>query len=173
VLRVAAALDVWRTFTHAFDRARRRSCGKFGPCGQRGVSPPVRSGAAALFALKSMPLREDERRGQPQPPRLLAAADENRDDPVDRAPKHGIPFRNEGPVGKAVCHLLERGPSKADEPASPAPAAAPEADGRGPTRRHPLSGALKGLLRVMPETNLTEPADPALGVTKARGSLEQ
>jgi hypothetical protein len=45
--------------------------------------------------------------------------------------------------------------SKADEPASPAPAAAAEA--RAPTCRHPLFRALKGLLRVMPGTDLTRP----------------
>jgi hypothetical protein len=45
-------------------------------------------------------------------------------------------------------------PNKTNEPASPPPATA---------RRHPLFGALKGLLRVMPGTDLTEPADPAWG----------
>jgi hypothetical protein len=60
-------------------------------------------------------LCEDERRGQPQSPRLLAAADENRDDLVDRAPKDGIPFRDEGPVRKAVCHLIESGPGPPDQ----------------------------------------------------------
>jgi hypothetical protein len=30
-------------------------------------------------------------------------------------------------------------------------------------RRHPLFGALKGLVRVMPGTDLTKPADPAWG----------
>src|ERR1700677_417308 len=54
-------------------------------------------------------------------------------------------------------------PSKANEPASPLPAAAPEKDRRPAMRRHPLFGALKGLLRVMPGTDLTEPADPAWG----------
>ena len=29
--------------------------------------------------------------------------------------------------------------------------------------RHPLFGALKGLLRVMPGTDLTKPADPTWG----------
>jgi hypothetical protein len=29
--------------------------------------------------------------------------------------------------------------------------------------RHPLSGALKGFVRVMPETDLTKPADPDWG----------
>jgi len=32
--------------------------------------------------------------------------------------------------------------------------------GRG---RHPLLGAMKGLVRIMPGTDLTEPADPAWG----------
>jgi hypothetical protein len=31
------------------------------------------------------------------------------------------------------------------------------------TRRHPLLGALKGLIRVMPGTDLTKPADPSWG----------
>ncbi|SRR5579871_2589284 len=30
-------------------------------------------------------------------------------------------------------------------------------------RRHPLLGALKGLIRVMPGTDLTKPADPSWG----------
>jgi hypothetical protein len=33
----------------------------------------------------------------------------------------------------------------------------------GPARRHPLFGALKGLLRIMPGTDLTKPADPTWG----------
>jgi len=32
-----------------------------------------------------------------------------------------------------------------------------------PTPRHPLYGALKGFVRVMPGTDLTEPADPDWG----------
>ena len=54
-------------------------------------------------------------------------------------------------------------PGKTNEPASRPPAAAPEQDRRAPIRRHPLFGALKGLLRVMPGTDLTKPADPAWG----------
>jgi hypothetical protein len=54
-------------------------------------------------------------------------------------------------------------PSKDSEPASPAPTAASKADGRTPNRRHPLFGALKGLLREMPGTDLTKPADPIWG----------
>jgi hypothetical protein len=50
-------------------------------------------------------------------------------------------------------------PSKANEPASPEPVAAPEVDVRATTRRHPLFGALKGLSHVMPGTDLTGPAD--------------
>jgi hypothetical protein len=53
-------------------------------------------------------------------------------------------------------------PGKPSEPASPAPAVSTDA-GRAPTRRHPLFGALKGLLRVMPGTDLTKPADPTWG----------
>jgi hypothetical protein len=33
------------------------------------------------------------------------------------------------------------------------------------TKHHPLRGALKGLLRVMPGTDLTQPADPTWGRT--------
>ncbi len=54
--------------------------------------------------------------------------------------------------------------------ASPAPSPAeqfltPPLDGeqRGPVCRHPLFGALKGLLRIMPGTDLTKPADPDWG----------
>jgi hypothetical protein len=61
-------------------------------------------------------------------------------------------------------------PSKASEPASPEPAAAPEAAPRAPTRRHPLFGAMKGLLRVMPGTDLTKPADPDWGRGRARAN---
>jgi hypothetical protein len=56
-------------------------------------------------------------------------------------------------------------PSKASESTSPAPAVAPETGQRAASRRHPLFGALKGLLRVMPETDLTKPADPTWGET--------
>jgi hypothetical protein len=37
------------------------------------------------------------------------------------------------------------------------------AEPRPAGRRHPLFGALKGLVRVMPDTDLTKPADPAWG----------
>jgi hypothetical protein len=53
-------------------------------------------------------------------------------------------------------------PGKPSEPA-PAPAVPTDAGRRAPTRRHPLFGALKGLLRVMPGTDLTKPADPTWG----------
>jgi hypothetical protein len=39
----------------------------------------------------------------------------------------------------------------------------PESIGPAPTPRHPLFGALKGRVQVMPGTDLTEPADPAWG----------
>ena len=45
----------------------------------------------------------------------------------------------------------------------PASGAAPEAGKPGTRPRHPLFGALKGLLRVMPGTDLTKPADPTWG----------
>ncbi len=35
--------------------------------------------------------------------------------------------------------------------------------GEARPRRHPLLGALKGLIRVMPGTDLTKPADPSWG----------
>jgi hypothetical protein len=38
-----------------------------------------------------------------------------------------------------------------------------EADQRVPTPRHPLFGALKGYVQVMPGSDLTEPADPTWG----------
>ena len=47
-------------------------------------------------------------------------------------------------------------PSKASEPTSPTPDAVLEPE-PAPTRSHPLFGALKGLLRVMPGTDLTRP----------------
>jgi hypothetical protein len=40
---------------------------------------------------------------------------------------------------------------------------AAEVEQGGPARRHPLFGALKGLLRIMPGTDLTKPADPTWG----------
>jgi hypothetical protein len=58
--------------------------------------------------------------------------------------------------------------SKTDKPASPTPTGAPEAGPRAPTRCHPLFGALKGLLRVMPGTDLTKPAHPAWGHREVR-----
>lgn len=48
----------------------------------------------------------------------------------------------------------------ARKPASVAPSAPP---GRPGKRRHPLFGALKGLVRIMPGTDLTKPADPDWG----------
>jgi hypothetical protein len=39
----------------------------------------------------------------------------------------------------------------------------PESNRRAPTRHHPLFGALKGYMRVMPGTDLTKPADPPWG----------
>jgi len=50
-------------------------------------------------------------------------------------------------------------PSKASERASLPPSAASEVDHRALARRHPLFGALKGLMRVKPGTDLTKPAD--------------
>jgi hypothetical protein len=37
------------------------------------------------------------------------------------------------------------------------------------TKHHPLRGALKGLLRIMPGTDLTQPADPTWGRTWEKG----
>jgi hypothetical protein len=39
----------------------------------------------------------------------------------------------------------------------------PETNRRVPTPGHPLFGALKGHVQVMPGTDLTRPADPAWG----------
>jgi hypothetical protein len=49
---------------------------------------------------------------------------------------------------------------KDSENSSSAPATASDGSQSNPTRRHPLFGALKGLLCVVPETDLTQPADP-------------
>jgi hypothetical protein len=48
-----------------------------------------------------------------------------------------------------------------DEVGGPAPT--PETDRHAPTPRHPLFGALKGYIQVVPGTDLTKPADPAWG----------
>jgi hypothetical protein len=47
--------------------------------------------------------------------------------------------------------------------ASPTAPARTDVGQSGPARRHPLFGALKGLLRIMPGTDLTKPADPTWG----------
>src|SRR5262249_16410955 len=39
----------------------------------------------------------------------------------------------------------------------------PTKEGKFPPRRHPRSGALKGLVRIPPGIDLTEPADPEWG----------
>ena len=41
----------------------------------------------------------------------------------------------------------------------------PVFDKRAILQQHPLFGALKGLMRVVPGTGLTEPADPEWGET--------
>jgi hypothetical protein len=44
------------------------------------------------------------------------------------------------------------------------PSASPNVPaGEAPPQHHPLLGALKGLLRIMPGTDLTKPADPGWG----------
>ena len=51
-----------------------------------------------------------------------------------------------------------------DEAGGPVPCApTPETNRRVPIPRHPLFGALKGYMQVMPGTDLTKPADPAWG----------
>ena len=51
-----------------------------------------------------------------------------------------------------------------DEVAGPVPLdPTPETNQRVPTPRHPLFGALKGYVQVMPGTDLTKPADRAWG----------
>jgi hypothetical protein len=62
--------------------------------------------------------------------------------------------------------------SKTDKPTSPATGTR-EAGPRAPTRRHPLFGALKGLLRVMPGTDLTKPADQVWGQRKVRAKSQK
>jgi hypothetical protein len=52
------------------------------------------------------------------------------------------------------------GPSKQNEGGPPTPSPLP---GETRPQHHPLLGALKGLLRVMPGTDLTKPADPSWG----------
>jgi hypothetical protein len=52
---------------------------------------------------------------------------------------------------------------RVDEPTSPASKAPPQPPQNGPRKRHPLFGALKGLIKIMPGTDLTEPADPDWG----------
>ena len=42
-------------------------------------------------------------------------------------------------------------------------AVTPETNVGAPAPRHPLLGALKGYVQVMPGTDLTKPADPAWG----------
>jgi hypothetical protein len=51
----------------------------------------------------------------------------------------------------------------APTPPPPEPAEPADVEHGGPPRRHPLFGALKGLLRIMPGTDLTKPADPTWG----------
>jgi hypothetical protein len=52
------------------------------------------------------------------------------------------------------------GPSKQNEGTPPTSSPPP---GETPRQHHPLLGALKGLLRVMPGTDLTKPADLSWG----------
>jgi hypothetical protein len=67
--------------------------------------------------------------------------------------------------GRRLVFRRVRSP-KANEgtsPAAPMPAPPADVEHQGPARRHPLFGALKGLLRIMPGTDLTKPADPTWG----------
>lgn len=43
------------------------------------------------------------------------------------------------------------------------PGATPHGFKNGSSKRHPLLGALKGLMRIMPGTDLTKPAEPGWG----------
>lgn len=62
---------------------------------------------------------------------------------------------------KLVFRRLSKGAASGKAaPASAPPAAPPNASGK---RRHPLFGALRGLVRIMPGTDLTRPADPEWG----------
>jgi hypothetical protein len=62
-------------------------------------------------------------------------------------------------------------PNKASKPVLP-PAPASAASRSTSTRRHPLFGALKGLLRVMPGTDLTKPANPDWGRRQPKCSAQ-
>jgi len=59
---------------------------------------------------------------------------------------------------RLVFRKVSRGEQNEDATSTPRPSA-----GEASSRRHPLLGALKGLLRVMPGTDLTKPADPSWG----------
>jgi hypothetical protein len=62
----------------------------------------------------------------------------------------------------AVLRTVREGRESARRVSSASPDAA---DAPGSTPHHPLFGALKGLMQVMPGTDLTEPADPGWGKT--------
>jgi len=59
---------------------------------------------------------------------------------------------------RLVFRKVSKGEKNAGVLSPPNPSA-----GEAPPRRHPLLGALKGLIRVMPGTDLTKPADPNWG----------
>jgi hypothetical protein len=50
-----------------------------------------------------------------------------------------------------------------DHDETPAPASSPASKAGEPGLRHPLFGMLKGLMRIAPGTDLTQPADPDWG----------
>jgi hypothetical protein len=54
-----------------------------------------------------------------------------------------------------------------DKVGGPAPTA--ETDRHAPIPHHPLLGALKGRVQVMPGTDLTQPADPEWGGVDREG----
>jgi hypothetical protein len=60
--------------------------------------------------------------------------------------------------------MAKHRPSRAGKAA----ARAPQVGRRALTARHPLFGSLRGLLRVMPGTDLTKPADEAWGHCEVR-----
>ena len=65
-------------------------------------------------------------------------------------------------VDMSARKLLFRRTGKASAASSPARTPSPSPSGT-PSGRHPLFGALKGLLRVVRGTDLTKPADPDWG----------
>jgi len=131
VLGTAPQDEVVKRFTHSQDEVVKNFTGSQNDAVLGWLRPPVFPGAAK------------HRTRTPEQAGFRPAT----------GPGMTLEYSAEGPMGKDH-------PSKDGESAAPAPAAVRGADEQAPARRHPLFGALKGLLRVMPGTDLTEPADP-------------